>query len=251
MNLKRQFIRPLVVCAALIGTGSTLTACVPLLIGGAAATTGMVVVDRRTVGEQVEDKSIELKIGGQFRENFGDAVRATVTSYDGVVLLTGDTISSEFKNRATEIARKVENVKSVSNQIDVVKQLASFGVVSNDIWITSKVMTTLATTKDIPSRTIVVTTDRSVVYLMGLVTQREGDMAAAAAAKVSGVKRVEKLFQIITPEDAKRLDDAARGGNTSTSGKATTPRGESPGGSSSSMGADAPPSGGAQAIPIQ
>jgi osmotically-inducible protein OsmY len=105
MSLKRQLIRPLIVCAALIGVGSTLTACVPLLIGGAAATTGLVVVDRRSVGEQVDDKSIELKIGGQFRADFGDAMRATVTSYDGVVLLTGDTISSEFKNRAIEIAR--------------------------------------------------------------------------------------------------------------------------------------------------
>jgi osmotically-inducible protein OsmY len=249
MSLKRQLIRPLIVCAALIGVGSTLTACVPLLIGGAAATTGLVVVDRRSVGEQVDDKSIELKIGGQFRADFGDAMRATVTSYDGVVLLTGDTISSEFKNRAIEIARKVEHVKSVSNQIAVVKQLAPFGVVSNDIWITSKVMTTLATTKDIPSRTIVVTTDRSVVYLMGLVTQREGDLAAAATAKVSGVKRVEKLFQIITPEDAKRLDDATRMG--SSSAKSTTPLGETPVSGSSPMGGDAPPAGGVQVMPIQ
>ena len=249
MSLKRQFIRPLIVCAALIGAGSTLTACVPLLIGGAAATTGMVVVDRRSVGEQVDDKSIELKIGGQFRADFGDAMRATITSYDGVVLLTGDTISSEFKNRAVEIARKVEHVKSVSNQIAVVKELASFSVVSNDIWITSKVMTTLATTKDSPSRTIVVTTDRSVVYLMGLVTQREGDLASAAAAKVSGVKRVEKLFQIITPEEAKRLDDAGRMGNSSS--KPTTPLGETPVSGSGAMGGDAPPAGGVQVMPIQ
>jgi len=249
MSLKRQFIRPLIVCAALIGAGSTLTACVPLLIGGAAATTAMVVVDRRSVGEQVDDKSIELKIGGQFRADFGDAMRATITSYDGVVLLTGDTISSEFKNRAVEIARKVEHVKSVSNQIAVVKELASFSVVSNDIWITSKVMTTLATTKYIPSRTIIVTTDRSVVYLMGLVTQREGDLASAAAAKVSGVKRVEKLFQIITPEEAKRLDDAGRMGNSSS--KPTTPLGETPVSGSGAMGGDAPPAGGVQVMPIQ
>lgn len=250
MSLKRPFIRPLIVCAALLGVCSTLTACIPLLIGGAAATTGVVVVDRRTVGEQVEDKSIELKISSQFRSDFGDAVRATVTSYDGVVLLTGDTIGSEFKTKTTEIARKVENVKSVSNQIDVVKQMASFSVVSNDIWITSKVMTTLATTKEIPSRTIVVTTDRSVVYLMGLVTQREGDLAAAAAAKVSGVRRVEKLFQIITPEEAKRLDEAASGGNSGSAKRATTPLGESSTRPSDTMSSDAPPAG-VQAIPIQ
>jgi osmotically-inducible protein OsmY len=250
MSLPRQFIRPLIVCAALLGLGSTLTACVPLLIGGVAATTGMVVVDRRTVGQQVDDKSIELKIGGQFRESFGDAVRFTITAYDGMVLLTGDTISSEFKTKMTEIARKVENVKSVSNQIDVVKQMASFSVVTNDIWITSKVMTILATTKDIPSRTIVVTTDRSVVYLMGLVTQNEGDLAAKAASQVSGVKRVEKLFQIVTPADAKRLDDAARIGSSS-SATSTTPLGENTSTASGGMRGDTPPVGGAQAMPIQ
>lgn len=250
MSLNRQFIRPLMVCAALVAAGSTLTACIPLLIGGAAATTGVVVVDRRTVGEQVDDKSIELKISGQFRADFGDAVRSTVTVYDGVVLLTGDTISKEFQTKATEVARKVENVKSVTNQIDFVKQQASFGVVSNDIWITSKVMTILATTKDIPSRTIVVTTDRSVVYLMGLVTQQEGDLAAKAASQVSGVKRVEKLFQIITPADAKRLDDAARVGG-SAKAKPTTPLGENTSTSGGGMSGDTPPVGGAQAMPIQ
>lgn len=247
MNLTRHIARPFILCAALLGLGSTLTACVPLIIGGAAATTGMVVVDRRTVGQQVEDKSIELKIGAQFRADFGDALQASVTSYDGVVLLTGDTISAEFKTKAPEIARKVENVKSVSNQIEFVKAFPSFGVVSNDIWITSKVMTTLATTKEIPSRTIVVTTHRSVVYLMGLVTQREGDLAAAATAQVSGVKRVEKLFQIITPAEAKRLDDSARmGGNTSSSN--TTPLGE---GSTSGAASSNEAPVGVQAMPIQ
>jgi len=250
MSLNRQFIRLLMVCAALLSAGSTLTACVPLLIGGVAATTGMVVVDRRTAGEQVEDKSIELKVGGQFRENFGDAVRFTVTAYDGVVLLTGDTISSEFKTKMTELARKVENVKSVSNQIDVVKQLAPFSVVSNDIWITSKVMTILATTKDIPSRTIVVTTDRSVVYLMGLVTQQEGDLAAKAASQVIGVKRVEKLFQIITPAEAKRLDDASRK-SSSASATSTTPLGENTSNAAAGMSGDTPPVGGVQVMPIQ
>ncbi|MDO9025638.1 BON domain-containing protein [Zwartia sp.] len=249
MNLKRNIARPLIICAALLGSGATLTACVPLLIGGAAATTGIVAVDRRSVGQQIDDKSIELKIGGQFRSDFGDAIAATITSYDGVVLMTGDTIGTGIKAKATEIARKVEHVKSVSNQINVVKELASFGIVSNDIWITSKVMTALATAKDVPSRTIVVTTDRSVVYLMGLVTQREADLAASAAAQVSGVKRVEKLFQIVTPEEAKRLDDAARAGNNAPA--ATTPLGEgSTSAPNSNMNNDTPPAA-VQAMPIQ
>jgi osmotically-inducible protein OsmY len=155
---------------------------------GAAATTGIVVVDRRTVGQQVEDKTIEIKVAGSIRSKFGDSVRVNTTSYDGVVLVTGDSLGNDRKAEISEIARKTQSVKSVSNQVNVVKETASFGELSNDTWITSKVMTTLATTNEIPSRTIIVVTDRSVVYLMGLVTQREGDLAAAAAAQRRQVK---------------------------------------------------------------
>jgi hypothetical protein len=97
-------------------------------------------------------------------------------------------------------------------------------------------MTTLATTNEIPSRTIVVVTDRSVVYLMGLVTQREGDLAAAAAAQVSGVKRVDKLFQVISAAEANKLDDANRVFNKSSNSN-TTPLGEAPAAATPSSGA--------------
>ena len=226
MRLLPTFARPLLLCLAIVSTGTLLQGCVPLVVGGAAAT-GVVVVDRRTVGQQVEDKTIEIKVASELRSKFGDSVRINATSYEGVVLLTGDSLGNDRKAEGTEIARSVRHVKSVSNQVNVVKETASFGEISNDTWITSKVMTTLATTKEIPSRTIVVVTDRSVVYLMGLVTQREGDLAAAASAQVSGVKRVDKLFQVISPAEANKLDDLNRIFSTSGSGGGnTTPLGE-------------------------
>ena len=227
MRLLAPFVRPLILCFALVGTSTLLQGCVPLLVGGAAATTGIVVVDRRTVGQQVEDKTIEIKVAGSIRSSFGDSVRVNITSYDGVVLITGDSLGNDRKAEMTEIARKTQSVKSVSNQVNVVKETASFGELSNDTWITSKVMTTLATTNEIPSRTIIVVTDRSVVYLMGLVTQREGDLAAAATAQVSGVKRVDKLFQVVSAAEANKLDDSNRVFNKSSSGQ-TTPLGEAP-----------------------
>ena len=217
--------RPLLLCIALAAAGGMLQGCVPLLVGGAAATTGIVAVDRRTVGQQVEDKTIEVKVASDIRNKFGDSVRVNTTSYQGVVLLTGDSLGNDRKAEIAEIARKVQNVKAVSNQVNVVKETASVGDLTNDTWITTKVMTTLATTNEIPSRTIVVVTDRSVVYLMGLVTQREGDLASAAAAQVSGVKRVDKLFQIISPAEANKLDDANRIFNKSANSN-TTPLGE-------------------------
>ena len=244
MRLLAPFVRPLTLCLALAGTSALLQGCVPLLVGGAAATTGIVVVDRRTVGPQVEDKTIEITVANSIRTKFGDSVRITTTSYDGVVLVTGDSLGNDRKAEITEIARKTQSVKSVSNQINVVKETASFGQLSNDTWITSKVMTTLATTNEIPSRTIIVVTDRSVVYLMGMVTQREGDLAAAAAAQVSGVKRVDKLFQVISAAEANKLDDSNRVFNKSASSN-TTPLGEAPAAAAPASGA------GVEVMPIK
>ena len=246
MTVAARLVRPILLCVALGSSAGMLQGCIPLLIGGAAATTGLVAVDRRSVGQQADDKTIELKIGGELRNAFGDSIRTSITVYDGVVLLTGDTIGNDVKAKAGEIARKTNGVKSVSDQITVTKETASAGVVGNDIWITSKVMATLATTKDIPSRTITVTTDRGIVYLMGLVTQREGDLAASTTAQIGGVKRVDKLFQIITPAEANRLDTANRlmGGGL---GDPAQPAAPVP---SSGAGA-APAQGGVQVMPIQ
>ncbi|NQW83590.1 MAG: BON domain-containing protein [Alcaligenaceae bacterium] len=236
--------RPLLLCLTLVGTSALLQGCVALLIGGAAATTGVVVVDRRTVGQQVEDKTIEIKVANSIRSKFGDSVRINTTSYEGVVLVTGDSLGNDRKAAITEIASKTQSVKSVSNQVNVVKETASFGELSSDTWLSSKVMTTLATTNEVPSRTIVVVTDRSVVYLMGLVTQREGDLAAAATAQVSGVKRVDKLFQVISPAEANKLDDSNRIFNRSSSGN-TTPLGEAPSTAAPAAGA------GVEVLPIK
>jgi len=244
MRLLAPFVRPLMLCLALAGTSALMQGCVPLLVGGAAATTGIVVVDRRTVGQQVEDKTIEIKVASSIRTKFGDSVRVNTTSYEGVVLVTGDSLGNDRKAEITEIARKTQNVKSVSNQVNVVKETASFGELSNDTWITSKVMTTLATTNEIPSRTIIVVTDRSVVYLMGLVTQREGDLAAAATAQVSGVKRVDKLFQVISAAEANKLDDSNRVFNKSSSSN-TTPLGEAPAAAAPASGA------GVEVLPVK
>jgi len=251
MNLPTRLIRPLVFAAMLGITVTSLQGCIGLAIGGAAAATGLVVVDRRSAEQQGEDKLIELKVNNQMRTRFGDSARINATVYQGVVLLTGEALIEELKVQAGEIARKVENVKSVSNQIVVVQEISPFSVITNDTWITSKVMTTLATTKEIPSRTIVVTTDRSVVYLMGMVTQREGDLAATAASQVSGVKRVEKFFKIISPVEANKLDSMS--GTQTSAGR---PLGESApitDGSTGAptAGASAAPTGAVEAIPIQ
>ncbi|CFV98557.1 transport lipoprotein [Bordetella pertussis] len=166
--------------------------------------------------------------------------------YGGHVLLTGDAPTEEAKAQATAIAQSIENVKAVTNQLTV-GPAADFSTRSNDTWLTSKVKTALINTKYVPSGTISVTTSRGVVYLMGKVTQAEGDYAANAAAGVGGVARVVKLFETISREEAIRLSGSGtKSGEGSSDGtaaqKAPIESGAAPAGSGSN---------GVEAIPIK
>lgn len=204
----RTAVRPLMLAAALSTAVLSLAACAPLIVGGAAATTAVVVTDRRTSGTQLEDQNMAFKAQSQISQKLGDTARVNAMAYGGHLLLTGDVPTEEAKSQATAIAQGVENVKQVINQLNV-GPIASFGTRSNDTWLTSKVKTALINTKYVPSGTIALTTDHSVVYLMGKVTQAEGEYAANATADVGGVAKVVKLFETISREEAIRLSNSS------------------------------------------
>lgn len=194
-------------CLALAGLG-TLAGCAPLVVGGAAATTAAVATDRRTAGEQLDDKTIQVKISSELTNLIGDRGRTNVESYAGRVLLLGDVPTEADKQQAEEVASKVEQVRQVYNQLRV-GDITPLSVRTNDSWLTTKVTTALINTKGVPTRTITVTTERGVVYLMGKVTSTEAQLAAKAASGVGGVNKVVTLFQIVP---ASSLNE---GGNTS------------------------------------
>lgn len=209
----RTAVRPLMLAAALSTAALSLSACAPLIVGGAAATTAVVVTDRRTSGTQLEDQNMAFKAQSQISQKLGDTARVNAMAYGGHLLLTGDVPTEEAKSQATAIAQSVENVKQVINQLNV-GPIASFGTRSNDTWLTSKVKTALINTKYVPSGTIALTTDHSVVYLMGKVTQAEGEYAANATADVGGVAKVVKLFETISREEAIRLSNSSTRDNS-------------------------------------
>ncbi|CAB3875267.1 BON domain-containing protein [Achromobacter deleyi] len=243
----RTAARPLLLAAALSGAVLSLSACAPLIVGGAAATTAVVVTDRRTSGIQLEDQNMAFKAQSQISQKLGDTARVNAMAYGGHLLLTGDVPTEEAKSQATAIAQGIENVKQVVNQLNV-GPIASFGVRSNDTWLTSKVKTALINTKYVPSGTIALTTDHSVVYLMGKLTQAEGDYAANAAADVGGVAKVVKLFETISREEAIRLSNSSKSNSTETK----APIENSSGAASSSGSAPAPSGGSAvEAMPIK
>jgi len=153
---------------------------------------------RRTAGEQLDDESIELKAGSEMRQLVGEQGRVAATAYAGLVLLTGDVANAQQKQKAGEIVSRIPKVRRVVNELRI-GPITELSVRTNDTWITSKVRGNLINTKEVPSRTMVVQTERGVVYLLGKVTAAEGERAGKVAAGVPGVSKVVKLFDIISP----------------------------------------------------
>lgn len=183
-----------VLCTAVLG--GVLSACAPVVLGGAAVG-ALVATDRRTSGAQLEDEGIELRAGGRIREALGDRVHVNVTSYNRQVLLTGEASTEQQRQQVEQVVSRVENVRSIVNDIGVMG-ITSLTARSNDTYITGKVKASLIDAKDIFANAFKVVTERGVVYLMGRVTQREADRATAIARSTSGVQKVVRVFEIIT-----------------------------------------------------
>ena len=182
--------------AMLTAASVLLSGCVPLVIGAAAGGTALVVADRRSVGAQADDEAIELKIANNIGAGFGDRVHVNVTSYNGIVLLSGEVPTQALKTQIEDIARTTAKVRRVDDEV-VVGSVSSIGSRTNDSYITSKVKARFVEQNKFPANLVKVVTERQVVYLMGLVHHSEADAAAQIAATTSGVVRVVKLFEYI------------------------------------------------------
>ena len=182
--------------AAVAFVSTLLAGCVPLVVGGAVAGTALVATDRRSVGAQADDEAIELKIANNIGTGYGDRVHVNVTSYNGIVLLTGEVPTPDLVGTIAEIARTTAKVRLVHNQL-VVAPVSDVGARSNDTYITSKVKARFIEENRFPANRVKVVTERQVVYLMGMVTHREADDAAQIAAATTDVVRVVKVFEYI------------------------------------------------------
>ena len=168
--------------------------CAAVVLGGTAATAGYVVgEDRRTVGTLAEDQSIEAKAGGRVTEKFPDA-HVNVTSYNRMVLLTGEVPSAEAKTEVERIARAVENVKGVYNELRVGPPSA-LSQRTNDAYVTSKVKARFLDAQRFNPVYVKVTTEAGTVYLMGIVSKKEAEDATELARTTSGVQKVVRVFE--------------------------------------------------------
>lgn len=192
----RRISQVVLVCAAAV---AGLSACAPLLVGGAVMT-GMSASDRRTLGAQVEDERIESRGAGVLRENLGERVHINITSYNRQVLLTGEVPTEQDKQLAEQVVSRVENVRAIINELGVMGH-STLSQRSSDTLVTGRVKANLIDAKDLNSNAFKVVTERGVNYLLGRVTAREADRATDIARRTSGVQKVVRLFELITEEE--------------------------------------------------
>lgn len=200
-NRRSFLLSGLAIAAAL-----PLTGCPVLFVGGVAAGV-MTAIDRRSTGAQVDDQAIEIRAKQDIAQALGNAAHVNVTSYNRQVLLTGEVPNANAKAQAEAIAMRVANVRGVVNAL-AVGPVTTMGNRSNDSYLTGKVKTALADNKIVSASDIKVVTERSVVYLMGIVTVQEAQVAGDVASSVIGVQKVVRVFEIISQEDLARMQSS-------------------------------------------
>lgn len=173
---------------------ATLSGCAPALVAGGVAGSALLVGDRRTSGAYVEDQSIETKVGNRIRARFGEQTHVNVTSFNRQVLLTGEVPDEKTRQEVVELARQVDNVRTVFDET-AVGPVSSLSARSQDTWITSQAKTQMLNAREFSPNHVKIVTENGVIHLLGLVTRKEGEAAAAIAARVKGVRKVVTVFE--------------------------------------------------------
>ncbi len=199
--ISRQSILGVLAAASLC---SSLTACAPLLMGGAMVGGTMMAIDRRTSGAQVEDEGIELRGTIRLREALAERGHVNLTSYNRQVLLTGEVPTDNDRQLAEQVIGKVENVRGIVNEL-AVSGNSSLTQRSSDAIITGRVKAAFIDAKDLSANNFKVVTERGTLFLMGRVTQAEATRATEIARSTSGVQKVVRIFEYLSDEELRHL----------------------------------------------
>lgn len=188
---KRFGLMALTLCLSIGGCTSVLTASREKPIEDDRGT--------RTIGSKIDDSLIETKVGVNVAKASPDLDKGShivVSSYNGVVLLAGQTPRAELKSLAEQAAGQVQRVKKVHNELQVM-QPSSILARNNDAWLTTKIKAQMLADANVPGSRIKVITENGIVYLLGLLTQQEATRATSVVQNVSGVQKIVKLFEYI------------------------------------------------------
>ena len=198
------------VCVLCLLASFQLSACAPLVLGGAALA-GKAVIDRRTAGIQIEDEAIELRSASGLRSILSKNTNVRVHSYNRLVLLTGEVSNESEKALAERFAKSQDNVKSVINDLSI-SPVSSLTQRAKDSVINGQIRTLLIQAKDVHSSAVHIVVERGIVYLMGRLTNEEAKRVTdlVSTSQVSGLEKVVKVFELLSEEDLRRLSAPAQ-----------------------------------------
>jgi osmotically-inducible protein OsmY len=184
-----------------------LPACAPLIVAGVVAGTAVVATDRRTTGTLVDDQTIQLRVSNELSSGLKGDIHISVNSFERRVLLTGEVPNEQVKTEAGAIAARSLNVRAVNNELAIAPP-STLGQRTNDTTLSGKVRAAFVNTREIAFNSVEIVTERGVVYLLGVVTEKEGEVAAYVASRVSGVQQVVKVFDYASAEEVRRRRSA-------------------------------------------
>lgn len=186
-----------------------LQACFPVAAVGVTAS-ALLASDRRTVAAQAVDQELEYRIGRKLETEISKNSHVTVTSFNQVVLLSGEVPNDGDRTKAEAIAREMPYSPKIVNDLQV-RPSSSLVSRSDDALLTSTIKSRLAASDTVLPNHVKIVSEDGVVYVMGLVTEREARAALQIAAESSGVVRVVNVTQLIRdPAEVRREEEAAR-----------------------------------------
>jgi osmotically-inducible protein OsmY len=203
-NIGQPLMRPLakaILCATLL---TSLSGCVGVMVGGAMMG-AVATADRRTLGAQTEDKTITVKAELKVPKIAGPDAHVNIASFNRKVLLTGEVRDEAAKATVEREVKAIDGVQAVSNELEI-SGPSSYTARSSDALITTKVKASLVDMKTISASSFKVVTERGTVFMMGRVTEREGQVAADVARGVSGVQKVVKIFEYLTEDELRAIE---------------------------------------------
>lgn len=175
---------------------SVLSGCAPVMVAGGVAGGALLVSDRRSSGAYIEDQALETRISNRISARFGQSTHVNVTSFNRQVLLTGEVPDERTRTEISDLAQRAENVRTVFNETRIAP-VSGLALRGQDSWITSQAKTQMLNSPDFAPSHVKIVTEDGVIHLLGLVKRKEGDAAAAIAARIKGARKVVTVFEYI------------------------------------------------------
>lgn len=205
--------------AALVAMLPLLTGCTPAVLVAGAAVGVMSAHDRRSTGVQADDEVSEWKGYNRLPPQYANTAHVNFTAYNRVLLVTGEVPDDEARRAIVEMAEKVDGIKRVHNEL-VIRPVSSLASRSNDAFISSKFKARLLESRQVSANHIKPLTENGVLFLMGVVNEREALIAVNIARTTDGVRKVVNVMEVMPAAETRRIDDRLFG---SAAGSAQPP----------------------------